>query len=222
MRSNNQSLNNSMKSIPTSHQPATIFCKPVKTTHTGELLYLGHDECRQSNISFRTLELDTDIEMLYDWVNQPYSKRFWQLNGSKTLLYNTCKSVLDNPNAHSFIGCCNEQPVCQVDLYNVAADELKDHTILEPDDCGLHLLMIPPKQSSKGLSLLMLKHFIRFYFSFPQASRLFAEPDKENTVANLLAKRVGFQFLKSIHLSYKSANLYCITKHQFNESNSIA
>ncbi|MBN8878056.1 MAG: acetyltransferase [Sphingobacteriales bacterium] len=204
-----------MKPILSGQKSATLFCKPVKTTHTNELLYLGQDESRQSKVSFRSLELETDIEMLYDWVNQPYSKRFWQLNGSKDLLYRTCQSVLDNPNAHSFIGCCNDQPVCQVDLYNVAADELKDHTSHEPDDCGLHLLTIPPKQSSKGLSLLMLQHFIRFYFSFPQANRLFAEPDKENTVANLLAKRAGFQLLKTIQLSYKTANLYSITREQF-------
>lgn len=204
-----------MMSILTGHKLVPLFCKSVKTSHSKEILLTDQEKLSQNKISFRSLDLETDIEMLYDWVNQPYSKRFWQLNGSKDLLYRTCQSVLDNPNAHSFIGCFNDQPVCQVDLYNVAADELKVHTSHEPDDCGLHLLMIPPKQSSKGLSLLMLQHFIRFYFSFPQANRLFAEPDKENTVANLLAKKAGFQFLKSIQLSCKTANLYCITKEQF-------
>lgn len=194
---------------------APLFCKPISSFYSGQLLYKEHEPEHEADISFRSLQLDTDIDLLYDWVNQPYSKRFWQLNGSKDLLYNTYQSLLNNPNAHSFIGLYNNQPVCQVDLYNVAADELKDHTDHDPNDCGLHLLMMPPKTRGKGLSLTMLHHFIRYYFSFPQAGRLFAEPDKENATANLLAAKAGFVFLKEISLSYKTAHLYCITKEQF-------
>jgi RimJ/RimL family protein N-acetyltransferase len=197
-----------------------LFCKPVTINSPDQLLY-KYQESDQT-ISFRSLQLETDIEFLYDWVNRSYSKRFWQLNGSKSLLYDTYQSLLDNPNAHSFIGCRNDQPVCQIDLYNVAADELKDYTDHATDDCGLHLLMLPPQQMQKGLSLCMLRHFIQFFFSFASAAKLFAEPDKENVLANRLAEKAGFIFLKTIQLSYKTANLYCITKQQFYASHPIA
>lgn len=199
-----------------------LFCKPVSINYPDQLLYNTNIPDRNTNISFRSLHLETDMDFLFDWVNRPYSKRFWQLNGSRDLLHNTYQSLLNNPHAHSFIGCCNNEPVCQIDLYNVAADELKDHVIHEPDDCGLHLLMMPPEQMSKGLSLLMLQHFIRFYFSFPIAERLFAEPDSENILANRLAVKAGFTLLKKIQLSYKTANLYSITKQQFHASYPIA
>jgi RimJ/RimL family protein N-acetyltransferase len=199
-----------------------LFCKPVSVNYSGQLLYVSHDEVLDATISFRSLELDSDINFLYDWVNRPYTKRFWQLNGSKSLLYDTYRDILNNSHAHSFIGCYNSQPVSQVDLYNIAADELKDHIDYVADDCGLHLLMLPPAQMSKGLSLIMLRHFIRFYFSFPVAKRLYAEPDKENTLANRLASKAGFGFLKTIELSYKTANLYLITKNQFHETRPVA
>jgi RimJ/RimL family protein N-acetyltransferase len=199
-----------------------LFCKPITISYPDEILYIRHAPELKADISFRSLHLETDIDFLYDWVNRPYSNRFWQLNGNKSLLYDTYQSLLDNPNAHSFIGCLNDQPVCQIDLYNVAADELKDHISHDAEDCGLHLLMMPPGQLRKGLSLCMLQHFIRFYFSFPIARRLFAEPDKENVLANRLGEKAGFIFLKTIQLSYKTANLYSITKQQFHASYPIA
>ena len=192
-----------------------LFCKPITISYPGEILYISHVQGLNADISFRSLQLKTDIDLLYDWVNRPYSKRFWQLNGSKSLLYDTYRSLLGDPNQHSFIGCFNNQPACQIDLYNVAADELKDHISHDAEDCGLHLLMMPPKQMNKGLSLCMLQHFIRFYFSFSIARRLFAEPDQENILANRLAEKAGFIFLKTILLSYKTANLYSITREQF-------
>lgn len=207
-----------MSSQPVLKGLIPLFCKPP--LYAEQLLYKAHEQ--RATIAFRSLQLDTDMDLLYDWVNSPYSKHFWQLNGSKSLLYNTYQSLLDNPHAHSFIGLFNEQPVCQVDVYNVADDELSHHTDYNPHDCGMHFLMMPPKERSRGLSLTMLRHFIRFYFSFPRAEKLFAEPDRENATAGLLAVKAGFVFVKEIQLSYKTAHLYCITKEQFYATHSNA
>lgn len=188
----------------------TLFIKPDKTD---KILYRTKQD--RDEISFRSLLPQNDINFLYTWVHLPYSKTFWQQDVSKGNLLALYKETIANPMQHSFIGLCNGQPVCQIDLYAVETDELSGHIPCQQNDCGFHLLMHPPKQSKKGLSLLMLRHFIEFYFSFPQGERLFAEPDRENNLANLLAKKAGFQLLKSIQLSYKTANLYCITKQEF-------
>ena len=194
-----------------------LFCKPLPGMREEELLFLFADSDLDGKIAFRSLQLTTDIETIHDWVNRFYTKRFWQLNGSKSLLINTYKNILNNQNAHSFIGLFNNQPVCQIDIYAVSADELKEHIKYDTGDCGLHLLMCPPEQMIKGLSLAMLQHFIQFYFSFPAAQCLYAEPDKENVFANRLAIKSGFHVLKTIELAYKTANLYSITKQQFQQ-----
>jgi len=72
--------------------------------------------------------------------------------------------------------------------------------------------MLPPKLSAKGLALEALRAFVEFYFSFSLSKKLYGEPDKENLLANLLARKVGFQFIKEVTLSYKTANLYLISK----------
>ncbi|MDE3212212.1 MAG: GNAT family N-acetyltransferase, partial [Bacteroidota bacterium] len=100
-----------------SSQLPRLFCKPIDFDHDEKPLYHSRAFSLNGAVSFRSLTLDTDIDFLYEWVNKPYSKRFWQLEGSKSILYNTCRETLDNPHAHSYIGCFNHQPVCQVDLY---------------------------------------------------------------------------------------------------------
>ncbi len=70
------------------------------------------------------------------------------------LFYDTYQNILNNPHAHSYIGCCNTLPVCQVDLYCIVADELKKYINYNIDDCGIHLLMLPPEKRSKDWHLL--------------------------------------------------------------------
>ncbi len=180
-----------------------------------EILFLITDKEIGGTIAFRSLCLKTDLDTIHDWVNQPYARRYWQLNVDRRSLYDLYRAVLKNRLAHSFIGLFNDRVVCQVDLYSASEDELKDHVDVSPGNCGLHILMCPPRQLQKGLTEAMLKAFIQFYFSFSAAGTLFGEPDHRNAAANLAARRSGFNFQKTIQLSYKTANLYSITKTQF-------
>jgi len=192
-----------------------LFCKPVNIPYENEILYRQDVPALQGTICFRSLQLSTDLDLIHGWVNQVYARRFWQLNGTKTLVENTYADLLKNPQAHSFIGLFNDQPVCQVDLYLLAGDELRHYVEAGPDDCGLHFLMSPPNLLPKGLTVLLLRAFLDFYFSFQLAGRIYAEPDKDNDLANLLARKAGFRYIKTIELSYKTANLYCLTRDHF-------
>lgn len=193
----------------------TLFIKPERIDKPVYKKTIDKNE-----ICFRSMMPEEDITYLHTWVHLPYSKRFWQQDISKANLLALYKETMAHPMQHSFIGLFNAQPVCQVDIYLIESDELKEHIHCQGQDCGLHLLMIPPKQSKRGWSALMLRHFMHFYFSFPQSERLYIEPDQENNFANLLAKKAGFQFIKKVNLSYKVANIYSITKQQFHATHS--
>ena len=58
-----------------------------------------------------------------------------------------------------------------------------------------------------------------YYFSFPEAERMYAEPDITNPRSNRILQQVGFQFIESIKMSYKTANLYVLTRDRFKHSN---
>lgn len=196
-------------------ESSRLFCKPAFKTDQTELLFSIYYPSIEALVSLRSLDMNNDLDMIYDWVNQPYARRFWLMNGSRSHLTSTYQRILLNPHAHSFIGLINGKSCFQIDAYSVLHDELSDHKDAREHDTGLHLLMAPPKTLRKGWSLAALQVFQDYYFSFPMADRLFGEPDQDNAAANQLSVRAGFQFLKMLQMSYKIANLYCITRSHF-------
>jgi hypothetical protein len=192
-----------------------LFCKPESGSNPEQLLYSIYVSSVQALVSLRSLHLQSDLDLIHHWVNQPYAKRFWQMNGSCDFLLGNYQRLLTSPVAHSFIGLINGKTSFMIDAYSIVADELKDHTDSGEHDTGLHLLMAPPRELKKNWSLAALQAFQDFYFSFPVAERLFGEPDRDNHAANQLSIRAGFQFLKEVQMSYKTANLYCLSRSHF-------
>jgi RimJ/RimL family protein N-acetyltransferase len=202
---------NSLQGLP------GLNCKPSGKASDVYAAVIPH-----GRLIFRSLCLAQDLDTIYSWTRQVYSRRFWQMDGySRQEWQEIYLSILQNPHAHSFVAFLNDRPAAQIDIYQVLIDELSLHVQASFHDCGIHLLLQPPKQSQKNLSIYLLRAFITYFFSFDAAARLYAEPDEKNAMANLLAKRAGFSFLKKIQLSYKTANLYSLTKQQFHATNKI-
>ena len=198
---------------PAFFKPESDFSEPLFSTTNKNL---------EATITFRSLILGDDLSTLHYWVTQPYTEKYWQLNVSESELRSIYQNILDNPLSHSFIATIDGKMVCQVDLYHVGQEEIKDHiTEQSSGHCGLHILMLPPRESRKGLTEAMLQAFTEYFFSFLEAEVLYGEPDIANQWGNIAAKRAGFQLQKTITLSYKTANLYAITKQQFHATHPI-
>ena len=188
-----------------------LFCKPSfrKGMTSEEIINPG------AEIQFRSLIIKKDLNILHQWVNEDYAKKFWQLQGPKEKLQSFYLSILKNPDAHSFIGLLDEELVCQVDVYRVSVSDLGKHIEFHPDDCGMHLLMAPLAAPITGLSKKVMGAFLQYYFSFEQAQHLYAEPDIHNNKACRLLEKSGFSFVRNIMLSDKAASLYLMTRKQF-------
>jgi RimJ/RimL family protein N-acetyltransferase len=187
-----------------------LFLKPTAGSPAEQSLREG-----ESGPYFRSLDLERDFDTLFHWVNQPYAHRFWQQQGSRDELMGAYREMLQHPHAHPFVGVSEGELVCQIDIYQVAAGEWSQYVVGEEGDCGIHFLGAPPVGHRKGMNLRALRQFQSFYFSFNAAQRLYAEPDQDNSLANLLARKAGFAYIKTITLSCKTARLYVITKNDF-------
>jgi len=141
-----------------------------------------------------------------------YSKDYWQMNGHFSQLYAIYQCMELNPYSHSFIGLLNDDVICQFDVYSVFADELRDHVPCESHDCGFHLLMAPNDKRIHGLTQAVVETFLEYFFSFPKAVRMYAEPDMFNLKSIDLLKKCGFTRKKMVRLSYKKAYVYCLEK----------
>lgn len=159
--------------------------------------------------------------MIHQWVNMDYTKAFWRLAIDKQQLYALYYSIQRNSNGHSYIGLLDEQPICQFDVYRILADEIKKHIPATENDCGFHLLMAPNEKPISGLSVAIVHTYLSYFFGFPEATVMYAEPDIRNHRSNRIVQRAGFRFHHPIEMSYKTANLYSITKQQFHAATTI-
>ena len=192
-----------------------LFLKPSAEHSSSEVLFCKFSSDLVNYISFRSLDIQKGIELIYNWVHQPYALEFWKMDVSKDCLIETYSSILASPHAHSFIGLLGSKPVCQIDVYRVLADELSSHFEVDTEDCGMHLLMAPNNGRIKGLTKMMVAAFLKFYFSFPVAGNMYGEPDTNNVKAKKVLDSLGFEYLKEAELSYKTASVYKITRKSF-------
>jgi acetyl CoA:N6-hydroxylysine acetyl transferase len=197
------------------HEP---LCAPQQPAQPAKQVYERRFP-RGNHITIRSLCLETDIPLIYEWVNQDYAKRFWQMDGRPlgeiTMVY---EQIMLCDFAQSFIACCNHKPVCQLDVYHAMQDEVSLHYKAHQGDYGIHVLMAPNRTPMPGLSAQVLQAFMEYFFLCPEVERIIGEPDAENARANALVRKLGFRFRKQINMSYKTANLYTCTYTDFTEA----
>ena len=170
------------------------------------------------NISFRELKLPEDLNVIHTWTNQPSSKAFWSMEKqSEADLLKEYTAILKSPFTHSFIGLLNKKPVCLINIYIIAHDELRTHVKTTGRDFGIHFLMSQSENQIHNLSVCCMQTFLSFLFSDENISNIYGEPDVDNDKANQLVVKAGFSFLRTITLSYKTANLYRVTRHDFSQ-----
>lgn len=188
-----------------------LFCKP---DHTGIICKALFSPTAQ-RISFQSLDLIKHLPEIHQWVNLPYAEPFWHMGGSMGLLRSCYQCIMQNPNAHSFVGMLDGRLFCQLDVYRVQADELAHHLRGADHDAGFHLIISPPdhvKPPVHGITVAFVALFLRWYFSFPQAKVMWAEPDIRNNRSIRLLQLLGFSLVKTIDMSYKTAKLYKLEK----------
>ena len=194
-----------------------LFCKPLY--YPGEIIFSRKIEQLQKTLSFRSFNIETDLHLVHRWVNMDYTKRYWRLAWTKDKLYQLYYSIQRNSNGHSYLGLLDNDPICQFDVYRILADEIRQHIKAAETDCGFHLLMAPNNSPVSGLTVSVVQAYLDYFFTFPEATRMFGEPDIRNTRSNQVLQRAGFLFQQQITMSYKKANLYSINKQQFHANN---
>jgi RimJ/RimL family protein N-acetyltransferase len=197
------------------------FLRPIaiKPLHyPGDILFKKYLE-DLGTLAFRSFDLERDEQLIHDWVNREYALRYWQLDGDRSRVHETYYAIQRSGEGHSFMGLLNGVPICQFDVYRILADEIREFIPAAGNqDCGFHLLMAPNEKPIPGLSIAITRAMLEHYFSFPASGRMYAEPDVTNPRSNRILREVGFQFIETVKMSYKTAHLYIITREIFSHA----
>lgn len=167
------------------------------------------------SFTIRSLDIKNDLAVLHEWVNAPHAIAYWQMNGSTSMLREVYEKMNETEYAHSFIGCLDGLPVCQVDAYAPNDDVLGKHYTFTDNDIGIHMLLGERNLSIHNLSTQILAAFMQWIFDANEINRIVAEPDHQNRAANWLLRRSHFEYLGRLDLPEKTACLYSITREGF-------
>lgn len=173
--------------------------------------------------SIRLMNFRLDPLLINHWVNIPYSFSYWGMKGSTaqsiTQFY---KENIRGNKLYPFMISYGDLPIAMIELYHPGKSELSPHITDNNGAMGIHTLMAPPRylltklpEKVRNLSMETLITALKFAFSFEEIKCIFTDPHINNFHANILAKKMGFQFLKEVQLTEKKANLFCFEKSAF-------
>ncbi|CDQ18161.1 Protein N-acetyltransferase, RimJ/RimL family [Halobacillus karajensis] len=176
------------------------------------------EQGKEGRFSFRPLDANKDVELLYSWMHQKHIAPFWKLDVPKPELESWVHRSVNAEHKDCYIGTYNGETVCYLIAYNIEKDPIKEYYHYQPGDLGMHLLIGPRSTLNKENGLSLIRAMIFFLFDRYGAKRIIGEPDRRNRVIIPILKQVGGSILGRIHLPNKEASLIVGEKGLFERS----
>jgi siderophore synthetase component/RimJ/RimL family protein N-acetyltransferase len=195
--------------------PLAYVCRDVVAPDTRDVVYTRFCDDYQAAMQLRPLSLDSDLALIHDWVNQPYAREFWCMDGPIRDLEAYYVEMLSSPYAHAFIAHLGAEPAFLLETYWTPRDVVSRHYEVRPDDYGLHLIMAPLRVRRPRFSTRAFQIAAEFLFRHRQVGRLLVEPDRHNLKAARVMQRVGFELDRMVELPDKEASLMLCTRERF-------
>lgn len=178
------------------------------------------------SFTFRSLALPTDTDLLHSWIATEHAA-FWGMpHASKAEIFEEYSALQNLPDYRIAFGMRKGAERFLIETYDPAFSPLADVYPAVSGDRGLHFLCPKPTVPEAGFTLCAFESAIKHIFTDPFVERIIVEPDIQNKAIQALNARVGFQPFGPVQLreangTTKNALLSCLTRSDFERSNSI-
>ena len=191
---------------------------PLRPPKPSGELYRRFDARLGSWISFRALDIDTDLERFNRWQNQPRVAAFWQEEGSLEQHRQYLDKLVADPHALALIGCFDGEPFGYFEAYWAKEDRIAPFYSADDYDRGIHMLVGEdahrgPHKVESWLSSLV-HHLL---LDDPRTQRIVAEPRADNARMIDHMQRLGFWQEKEFDFPHKRAALMVQSRERFFE-----
>ena len=157
--------------------------------------------------TFRPVDFELDLELLYEWMHERHIAPFWKLNLPMGEFKEWLHNSIAAEHKEVYMGTFNGTPVCYLIAYSIKEDPIKDYYEYQQGDLGMHLLVGPRRFLNKEDGLSIIRSMIIFLFHRYGAKRIIGEPDIRNRIVIPILKELGGQVLGQIDLPNKKATL---------------
>ncbi|WP_347861508.1 GNAT family N-acetyltransferase [Salimicrobium sp. PL1-032A] len=170
-------------------------------------LTIKEDGQKEGHFSFRRLDFDKDVNMLYEWMHQKHIAPFWKLDLPMEDFKEWVRKSVEAEHKDCFIGTYEGKPVCYVIAYRIKEDPIKDYYDHQSGDLGMHLLIGDRSYLNKEDGVRIVRAMILFLFDHYGAKRIVGEPDIRNRIVIPVLKRLGGDVEGRVQLPGKRAAL---------------
>ena len=192
---------------------------PLRPPKPSGELYRRFDARLGSWISFRALDIDTDLERFNRWQNTPRVLHFWQEGGDLAQHRSYLETIAADPHVYSLIGCFDDQPFAYFELYWAREDRIAPFYRVDDYDRGIHMLV--GEQAHRGPHkvaswLAALTHYA--FLDDPRTGLVVAEPRADNAKMIGYMQTLGYYREKEFDFPHKRAALMAIGRERFFDS----
>ncbi|MBM7069739.1 GNAT family N-acetyltransferase [Actibacterium sp. 188UL27-1] len=184
---------------------------PLRPPHPTGLVYERHFTDADTTVSFRSVDINGDLDMFHRWQNDPRIAYFWEEDKSRDDLRAFLSDRLSDPHSFSVIGCYDDQPVGYFEIYWAREDRLGAHYDSGPWDRGWHGLIgevtaLGRKRTSAWIRALT--HYI--FLDCPMTDLVVGEPRIDNKKLLRYADALAYRKIKEFDFPHKrSALMHC-------------
>jgi acetyl CoA:N6-hydroxylysine acetyl transferase len=190
---------------------------PVRPTVENGALYRRYAPSIQKTISFRTVEIDRDLDLFHEWHNQPRVADLWELNKSKEELRNYLEVSNRDPHLTPLILEFDGVPAGYFEIYWATEDRLGPYYESDAYDRGFHFLIGNQAFLGKENTGEVVRSVM--HLNFLEDSRtqaVVAEPRADNKrVLKYVQLVPGWRFIKEFDFPHKRAALVMAKRADF-------
>jgi siderophore synthetase component/RimJ/RimL family protein N-acetyltransferase len=158
-------------------------------------------------ITLEPLDLEQHLARLHAWVTHPRSV-YWMMQGASVAdVAEEYTRINNDPHHHAWLGRVDGTPAFLAETYDPAHSELAGLADLAPGDLGMHVLIAPADQPRSGFTGAVFAAVMDFCFRQDGVERVVVEPDVGNDKIRAKNIAAGFEEVREIPLTGKTAML---------------
>ncbi|MGG8494997.1 GNAT family N-acetyltransferase [Tenacibaculum sp. TC6] len=173
-------------------------------------------------VGIRLFDIKKDSVVLHRWVNQEYAVFWGMQNMTLSEVKNEYIQLTKPEHYQVFVGMYNNEPAFVLEQYQPQQDILQHYYNTKPSDCGVHIIVAPPKSLKiPNYTWFMFQSIMDFIFTDESIQRIVVEPDIRNKKMFALCQRIGFNLDKVIELPHKTAQLAFLNRETHKQNTPI-
>jgi acetyl CoA:N6-hydroxylysine acetyl transferase len=167
-------------------------------------------------LSFRTVNIEHDLDRFHNWMNDPRVATIWDEQGTRDKHRAYLEANRADPHMLALFGCLDHVPFSYFEVYWAKENRLGPFYDADDYDRGWHVAV--GEESFRGKAFVSawlpsLMHFI--FLDDPRTQRIVGEPAASHAQQLRNLERSGFAKIKHVDFPHKRAVLVMLLREKF-------